>query len=421
MSGHGSPEPISQRSAVNPVAVGATIACILAASSCRSTDKPLVDHQLRDSAGIRIVESSGPEWRDGAGWALSSEPSVTIGSADGDEHYLFSRVTKGRLMPDGGFVLMDFGTMTLRRFSATGAFMWEAGREGDGPSEFRDPQVLQVLKPDSLLVFDTSSRQLSVISPSGDFVRSTPLRVPGILSPYIVAVAGTAEDGFVALTSGSSPITPGMGTAFGMRRPRAYFLAFGPNGDFVDTLLVLPGTEMSRTDLGGGRGEVAAPPYGHITSYAVRGPDIAVGTGDHLQVEIRDHTGEVRDIMRGPDRDLTLTEADVETYRRWYLERLPEERRAGRMFLLDAKIYPSEKAVYFYVHGDPEGNLWLGGGGPDYLIPDTWTVFSSDGRLLGEVRFPDDFRVLDVGSSAILGVWTDSLGVQHPQVYPIEK
>lgn len=324
-------------------------------------------------------------------------------------------------MADGGFVLIDYGTKTLRRFSATGAFIWEAGREGDGPGEFRDPQILEVLKPDSLLVFDLSSRQLSVVGPGGDFVRAIPLRVPGILSPYIVAVTMTAGGGVLALTSGSSSITPELGTAFGIRRPRAYFLSFGPNGDFIDTLAVLPGTEMSRTDLGGGRGEVAAPPYGHITSYAVRGSDIAVGTGDHLQVEIRDHAGEVREILRGPDPDITLTEADVETYRRWYLDRLPEERRAGRMFRLDAKIYPSEKAVYFHVLGDPQGNLWLGGGGPDRLTPDTWIVFSNDGRLLGEVDLPDAFRVLDVGSSTVLGVWTDSLGVQHPQVYAIEK
>lgn len=413
---------VEWRSVISAATGAAMIAFVLAASSCRRADKSLIDAEVRDSAGIRIIESSGPEWGDGAGWVLSSEPSVTIGSADGDEHYLFSRITRGQFMPDGGFVLLDFGTMTLRRFSESGVFIWEAGSEGDGPGEFRDPQVLQVLKPDSILVFDTASRQLSVFGPGGDFVRSTPLRVPGILSPYIAAVATTPGRGVLALTSGSSPFTPEMGgLSFGIRRPPAYFLSFGPNGDFIDTVSALRGTEVSRTELGGGRGEVAAPPYGHITSYAVRDSNIAVGTGDHLEVQIRDLSGEVREFMRGTDPLVTRTDADVEAYRRWYLARLPEERRAARMFLLDAKIYPAEKAVYSLVRADPQGNLWLGGSGPDPLAPDAWTVFASNGHLLGEVDFPDAFRVLDIGSSAVLGVWTDSLGVQHPQVYAIER
>ena len=44
---------------------------------------------VTDSAGVRIVESSGPAWSAGAGWRLGTEPTLTIGAVTGDPNYLF--------------------------------------------------------------------------------------------------------------------------------------------------------------------------------------------------------------------------------------------------------------------------------------------------------------------------------------------
>lgn len=43
---------------------------------------------VRDSAGVRIVTSERPRWGAGAGWKVTPEPAVTIGTDDavgGDE------------------------------------------------------------------------------------------------------------------------------------------------------------------------------------------------------------------------------------------------------------------------------------------------------------------------------------------------
>ena len=156
--------------------VGLTLS--LGVFSCSRADETDSLFTVRDSLGISIAESPGPMWKAGDGWRVAAKPMVDIGTADGDPQYLFSRVVLGRMMPEGSFVVVNYGTRTLRAYSASGRFMWEAGGEGGGPGEFRSPFVLEVAPPDSLLVFDTSSRQLSLFGSDGTFVRSMALRVP---------------------------------------------------------------------------------------------------------------------------------------------------------------------------------------------------------------------------------------------------
>ncbi len=399
---------------------GVGLLVTLTTVSCGQEDRAEHSFTVRDSVGVSIAESTGPAWEAGAGWRVAAEPIVDIGGADGDLHYLFSRVVAGRLLPGGAFAVMNYGTKTLRGYSASGAFMWEMGKEGDGPGEFREPFVMERQAPDSLLVFDTSSRQLSVIGPDGALVRSTALRVPGILPPYVFAIAPHANGSVLAFTSGSSPTSVGGPPSPGIRRPSAFALRFTSTGEFLDTVAVLPGTEAGLNERQGFIA-VGMPPYGHITSYAVMDKSVVVGTGDHLQVEIWSEGGELRRIVRGPDPDLAVSDADVKAYRDWYVARLPQDQRAWGATYVDGMAFPTAKAAYSYVHADTDGNIWLGASGPDRRHPDSWMVFAQEGRYLGTVSFPASFRVLDFGSSSVLGVWTDDLDTEHVRVYAVEK
>ncbi len=44
---------------------------------------------VRDSAGIRIVENTTPQWQEGREWRLSAEPVVGIGGGETEEDQLF--------------------------------------------------------------------------------------------------------------------------------------------------------------------------------------------------------------------------------------------------------------------------------------------------------------------------------------------
>ncbi len=60
----------------------------------------------RDSAGIRIIESSTPAWG-GDGWRLSDTPTVIIGQREGDERYLFGSIGGGVVLGDGRIAVLD--------------------------------------------------------------------------------------------------------------------------------------------------------------------------------------------------------------------------------------------------------------------------------------------------------------------------
>ncbi len=70
---------------------------------------------------------------------------------------------------------------------------------------------------------------------------------------------------------------------------------------------------------------------------------------------------------------------------------------------------------------DREKNIWAQ---QYYLIADStppWTVFDSDGRLLGDVTFPDRFHTFEIGADYVVGVWWDELDVEHVQLYDLIK
>ena len=56
---------------------------------------------VRDSAGIRIVENSGPAWAEGAGWRVADSPLVSIGGVAGDPAYDLTQITSVILREHG--------------------------------------------------------------------------------------------------------------------------------------------------------------------------------------------------------------------------------------------------------------------------------------------------------------------------------
>src|SRR5687767_7351757 len=67
---------------------------------------------------------------------LSSMPMLQIGSADGKEPYLLSRVRAAIRLDDGRIVVANGGSAEIRIYDAKGTFQKALGRRGQGPGEF---------------------------------------------------------------------------------------------------------------------------------------------------------------------------------------------------------------------------------------------------------------------------------------------
>src|SRR5262245_25525035 len=90
---------------------------------------------VRDSAGIKIVETSDPH-RFRSEFTISDQPLFSVGQMEGEPQYLLSRVVGAMALPDGSTVIANGGTNELRFYDSTGKWQKSEGREGGGPGEY---------------------------------------------------------------------------------------------------------------------------------------------------------------------------------------------------------------------------------------------------------------------------------------------
>ena len=70
---------------------------------------------------------------------------------------------------------------------------------------------------------------------------------------------------------------------------------------------------------------------------------------------------------------------------------------------------------------DQDGFLFV----EEYQFPEpetpAWTVFDSEGRLVGSFRLPTSLEILDVGPDYLLGLHRDGLGVEYLHLFDLER
>ncbi len=116
-------------------ACGAVVAC--AADAPAPSGAPVA---VRDSAGIRIVESAAPRWRPGEEWRLADTPSVHIKAMGADPEAVLLDPSSVYRATDGRYIIADglfAGHNQVLVFDSAGRYLDDYGREGAGPCEFR--------------------------------------------------------------------------------------------------------------------------------------------------------------------------------------------------------------------------------------------------------------------------------------------
>ncbi|MCH7563401.1 MAG: hypothetical protein IH968_06195 [Gemmatimonadetes bacterium] len=126
---------------------------IVALSACAAKDDA-------DVEGARSLEQ----------WALSPEPTVSIGVVEGDEPYQLHGASSSVRLPDGRIAVVNGGSDEVRFFGENGEFLGSFGGDGDGPGEFRDPSRIRYLRGDTLQVWDQRKRRYSLHDGSGAFI-----------------------------------------------------------------------------------------------------------------------------------------------------------------------------------------------------------------------------------------------------------
>lgn len=371
---------------------------------------------LSDSSGITIATSEAEAWAAGQGWRLSEDPELEIGQVDGPKDYQLYRVGSGVRLEDGRIVVGNTGSLELRFYDAAGGHLFSVGGDGEGPGEFRTLWPISFLS-DSLFVFDSRLMRLTVYSTSGELGRTTQIQVAPDGS--IPVISGLFSDG--SLLARTFPLSDPEST--GLHRYVELYARYTPDGEFADTVGFFPTSERYiGTD--GERTFSSEAPYGRESTVVPRGTQVFFGSSDSWEIQILARDGTLEKIIRRPIPNSSLTSEESAAY----FERL-EERLGGmppmwRRLYLDVEL-PGSKPAYGRFLVDDGGNLWVSEYfmGRTGMTPDegTWTVFDPEGRMLGVVETPPQFKVFQIGPDWVLGVHRDELGVERVKLFRLMK
>ena len=409
------------------------------AAGCESGDSPGGGDdtfQVWDSAGIEIVESAAPAWGDD-GWTVSDSPGVAIGRMEGDERYLFGSVAGATVLRDGRIAVLDGQSALIRVYSAEGDHIEDWGGQGEGPGEFRYPWYIFPYRGDSILVGEIGAMSLTVLDAGGQFGRRL---VPEMQMSFATDFRRRMEEGDRSVVPAESccnlwgafgtgafllsypEMIPNTGT--GTKRGTLSAAITPDSGGAPEPAGDFEGSTYS-LGLDGERTGFQFPPWFNMAA----GRDGYYATeGDEYSIDEYDVSGRLRRIVRlarepGPVTD-EVRAAHEQRLRDWILA--PDTRVHGTpeetLERMLAEPYPSHLPTFVQLLTDSEGNLWARqeryGAANDI---DEYFVFGSEGRHLGVIELPANFRVFQIGADFILGSVRDELDVQYVHLYGIEK
>lgn len=177
------------------------IPTLLASLACQAGDSPArpFGTEVRDSAGIRIVENPRPGEGSRLGWRVGPEPTLTIGTVEGEDPYTFSYVRGATRLSDGRIAVADYGPMEVRIFDgATGVHLSTLGGVGEGPGAYGDLMDVGRLPGDSILTWGFPLK-VSVFGPGGSFARSSRMhrQAETTVGPRPVTPVAAMDDGSI--------------------------------------------------------------------------------------------------------------------------------------------------------------------------------------------------------------------------------
>lgn len=375
--------------------------------ACSGDTRPGPAVEARDSAGVRVVEAHRPVWGDSSRWRIDPEPMVDLAATGSGPEHLFYGADGVVRFSDGSLAVADGGSHEIRFFSPEGRFRAKMGREGEGPGEFTGIRGVVRTPADTLIVLDYAAR-VTVVGPDGTVARV--FRLPH----YVVEVHPLGADEIVVVAG--VPTMSGYEGAGGLVRQPQVLWRYGADGARRDSIGEIAGWEGYVAVEDGRVVASIVPLFAKSSHVVVHGNTIVRGDADRMQIEETSSSGALLRIFRIADYPLDLDVATAAAERRARLGPNPRPRMAQLP-------NPDRRPAYSQVLVDAEAAIWLRPflGRSERGGPETWQVLDSAGTWLGGVDVMEGLRVSSVGRDWVAGVWTDSLGVEHPRMHRLRR
>jgi hypothetical protein len=391
----------------------------LSALGCESLEDPGPRTEVRDSAGITIVENTGEIGPDGGAWMVAPEPVLSIGTFQGDPIYQLFQVQGAKRLGDGRIAVANAGSGEIRFFDGQGSFLAAVGRKGEGPGEFERPALVGVFGGDTLVVVDNQLRRISLVHPEEGFLESTRLSDDlggggfpwGMFADRTLVLGG----GFYFSSAG------GIELSSGFSRRATNYQSADLDGELVTDFGEFPGSEffMQIQNQGGGAISMMARliPFGKHAMQAVAPDRFYYASGDLWEIQAFDPAGELRRLIRFARDPMPVRSEDLEALIQEEIAELGEPSEApGVRAAYEEMPVPDVMPALAGLHADALGYLWV----EEYRRPgdDTpvFDILDPDGAHVGRVTLPEGMEILEVGDDYLLALYQDELGVEYVKV-----
>lgn len=389
---------------------------------CGGGESTAIQTQVRDSAGITIVESTGLPEAGAGGWVLSQGPSLTIGTFQGDTLYQLYRVSGGTRLSDGRIVLSDNGSFQLRVFGPDGTFLGRWGREGEGPGEFQSIEIVGKLAGDTVVVLDGRQRRISLFHPDTGFLAQSTIEEEVGMT---FVSNGLFRDGSIVFGGGLTFGPGGDLPSDGLNRSDTPYRSARLDGSLAADFGTVPGPEVFMRSRGaGGEYMISATviPFGRRPAAFAHGSWFYAGSSDTYQLSVFDDSGRLDRVLRvlAPLPPVTGQDVDELIEERVAALEDPSQAPAVRTSMREMPT-PETMPAYGGLIVDEADFLWI----QDFPRPGvrlrTWTVFDPEGTPRTRLSLPSDNRVLEIGEDHLMAVFEDSLGVEYLRIYPLRR
>jgi hypothetical protein len=335
---------------------------------------------------------------------------------EGEAGQVLYRVRSAVRLSDGRYAIGNAGTSEVRFFDHEGRFLFATGGRGAGPGEFGEFSSLRIcVSSGQLIVEDNGQDRVHIFQEDGEFVETIVIEPVNGRPPNIV---GCFADGSLLAVSGGGTL---QGNAGDVLPASTVYHLYSQRGEFVDTIVGLGG-QTKYVDVVGESRHYPVIPFTPDAELAASADAVYVSDDGRAVVRKHDLSGaplleihwnpgertRVRDVWDEYTQESLghMGERDLRMYRHFYAQDLP---------------LPEFVPVVAGLKVDLEGNVWVEHARPLSSAPNSWTVISSEGVLLGRLELPRELEVIEIGSDYIIGRTIDELAVERIQVHRIQK
>jgi len=372
---------------------------------------------VRDSAGVRIVESTAPAWEGASAWRIADTPTVVIGREEGAREDQLFDVRSVVRFRDGRIAIANAGTSEIRIHDPSGRHLSTLGREGDGPGEFRGLDQLWITPGDSLAAYDALRKQLTTFAPDGRVASTHPLPVVAG-RPGSTLLVGRFGDGSV-LAKASAPLAPD--AREGLLRQSAVFGRAAPDGSPARAIVELFDGEMFVERVDGGSTGYGRP-FAAEPQAVVERDGFYYSESESYDIRRFAPGGALEMIVRRRADPLPVTEDDRRRHREGMLEGATGPDRARLERFLARVPIPEHKPAHGRMLVDADGNLWVARTRAADDEAPRWDVFGREGAWLGTVDLPPRARLAEVGRDYVVLVsYMEDTDVEQVRVHRLER